>query len=509
MVSEKQEISLIIPVRNDNYNGNNIHRLNLFLHSLNDSYLNYKNLDLETILVDWNSEVPINENIFIENSSINLKIIHCTNDLIKNFNYSNTPFNPVLATNVGIRRATKNLIGIINSDAFLKDNFFQNLFDISISSESNHKKIYLIPRKFIPHSVTESNFSYKKLKNYVSENDLFLNFNQRMSTLVSGYGCIITQKKNWYDLCGLNERNKTLGWNDIEFGLKSSKKYHLFDTQNENLYIYDQQQRKKNSINLNKYNYNEENNSEWGLKDLNFKITNFSNSIKPFKENYSNNEYDFESEINFFINLILSKYINFNINYSLFKDYLEIAKVISLKKNIKFLSLNNFNLDFVRMIIAIKNKPLLTFNIFKIKNWEENLVSIFYKLAKENKSSAINIKIGENKDIINTLENNQFLDLAFINNAGVDILKIAEKRKIVLVINKKNDVLKSDIGNIHDLNNFKIYLPKHIKYSKTNSSTKFIFFIIFKIKTIIINKVFKLKKLIKKFLINNLRLLKR
>ena len=54
MVSEKQEISLIIPVRNDNYNGNNIHRLNLFLHSLNDSYLNYKNLDLETILVDWN-----------------------------------------------------------------------------------------------------------------------------------------------------------------------------------------------------------------------------------------------------------------------------------------------------------------------------------------------------------------------------------------------------------------------------------------------------------------------
>ena len=81
------------------------------------------------------------------------------------------------------------------------------------------------------------------------------------------------------------------------------------------------------------------------------------------------------------------------------------------------------------MIIAIKNKPLLTFNIFKIKNWEENLVSIFYKLAKENKSSAINIKIGENKDIINTLENNQFLDLAFINNAGVDILKIAEKRK--------------------------------------------------------------------------------
>ena len=141
------------------------------------------------------SEVPINENIFIENSSINLKIIHCANDLIKNFNYSNTPFNPVLATNVGIRRATKNLIGIINSDAFLKDNFFQNLFDISISSESNHKKIYLIPRKFIPHSVTESNFSYKKLKNYVSENDLFLNFNQRMSTLVSGYGCIITQKK--------------------------------------------------------------------------------------------------------------------------------------------------------------------------------------------------------------------------------------------------------------------------------------------------------------------------
>ena len=84
-----------------------------------------------------------------------------------------------------------------------------------------------------------------------------------------------------------------------------------------------------------------------------------------------------------------------------------------------------------------------------------------------------------------------------------------KKEKIVLVINKKNDVLKSDIGNIHDLNNFKIYLPKHIKYSKTNSSTKFIFFIIFKIKTIIINKVFKLKKLIKKFLINNLRLLKR
>ncbi len=70
-------------------------------------------------------------------------------------------------------------------------------------------------------------------------------------------------------------------------------------------------------------------------------------------------------------------------------------------------------------------------------------------------------------------------------------------------------MLKSDIGNILDLNNFKIYLPKHVKYSKTNSSTKFILFIIFKIKITIINKVFKLKKLIKKLLINNLRLLKK
>lgn len=509
MVSEKQEISLVIPVRNDDYNGNNIHRLNLFLHSLNESYLNYKNLDLETILVDWNSEVPINESIYLKNNLINLKIVHCTNDLIKRFNYSNTSFNPVLATNIGIRRATKNLIGIINSDAFVKDNFFQNLCDILNLNKDNHKTIYLIPRKFIPHSVTESNFSYKKLKNYVTENDLFLNFNQRMSKLVSGYGCIITQKKNWYDLEGLNEKCKTLGWNDIEFGLKSSKNYCLYDTQDKNLYIYDQQQGKKNSINLNNYKYNYESNLYWGLKNLNFKITHFTPSGKLFGENCKNNEYGYDSEANFLINLILSKYINFNINYSLFKDYLEIAKIISLKKNIKFLSVNNFNLDFVRMVIAIKNKPLLSFNIFQINNWEENLVSQFYKLAKENKSSAINVEIGENKDLINTLKNNQFLDMALINNANIDILKIAEEKKIILVINKNNEVSKLDLGNNFDLDNFKIYLPKSIKYSKTPSSLKIFLFIIFKLKILVIHKFFKLKILIKKFLINNRRLPKK
>ena len=49
MVQEKQKISLVIPVRNDNYNGNFIERLNLFLESVDKSISYKKNICLETL----------------------------------------------------------------------------------------------------------------------------------------------------------------------------------------------------------------------------------------------------------------------------------------------------------------------------------------------------------------------------------------------------------------------------------------------------------------------------
>jgi len=500
MVQEKQKISLVIPVRNDNYNGNFIERLNLFLESVDKSISYKKNICLETLLVDWNSDEPIDKKIFLRENNINLKIIHCTKELIDKYNLKGTKFNPSLATNVGIRRATNEYVCIINGDAFLKEDFFNKFLEVIHSYDQTDDKIFLIPRKFIPYSITKCGFKFDKVKNYVTENDLFLEMNNRMSNLVSGYGVIIAKKDIWENLSGLNEFIKGLGWGDIEFGLRASKKYKLIDTQTSNLFIYDQQQSKKVHINTNEYKYLT-NNKDWGLKSIKFEKTNFDPSINNFI--YKNKDYLIEYSSNFKIlkKFCKSKYLNFKINFLVFSDYIKLAQIISLKNNIKFLLLNQKNLDIIKIILTIKYKPILKFNILELTDLEDEILFLFYNMSKERKNSSINIKVCTYKSTEKIIESSDFLDIVFVDYLEHSKLrKLVNEKKFILVVNDVYSLNENDnFTNVIQLNNYTIYFPIKIKNIEINNFLIFLSYVLFKFKIVLLNAVFFIKKNIKKF----------
>jgi hypothetical protein len=110
------KLSAVCCGRNDNYGG---HFLESALYSLNSML---KTFD-EVVYVDWNTEEGkkiVTDELHLENRD-KLRIFHITPDLVKKIT-NGTPTPPmceVLARNIGIRRATGDIIFSVNSDLII------------------------------------------------------------------------------------------------------------------------------------------------------------------------------------------------------------------------------------------------------------------------------------------------------------------------------------------------------------------------------------------------------
>lgn len=110
------KLSAVCCGRNDNYGG---HFLESALYSINSML---KTFD-EVVYVDWNTEEGkkiVTDELHLENRD-KLRVFHVTPDLVKKIT-NGTPTPPmceVLARNIGIRRATGDIIFSVNSDLII------------------------------------------------------------------------------------------------------------------------------------------------------------------------------------------------------------------------------------------------------------------------------------------------------------------------------------------------------------------------------------------------------
>lgn len=123
-------ISFVISGRNDNYCGNFIERLQIFLDSLIALWQKYK-LDAELIIVEWNAlqDRPLLQDVIIwpkEFSYGSVRIIKVPCAIHSQISNSDKiPFFVAIASNIGIRRAKGKYVTITTPDIIFSDSLIK------------------------------------------------------------------------------------------------------------------------------------------------------------------------------------------------------------------------------------------------------------------------------------------------------------------------------------------------------------------------------------------------
>jgi len=296
-MSSSPSLTIVLFGRNDDYNGNYKYRLFTCLKFLEKSIIKNKlQKRVHINFIDWNSDKPFSkEKIFPKKILKNINLYTLSPEVLKKNGFIER-FNIQLCCNYGVRRAKDDYILYTNTDILISEHFLKNLFNLiddyrkhSIKFDKN--SLLIIPRKFIPPYVTETELDSDDLEKYIYHSSRFFKEAGKISGVCAGLGGIFGEKKIWHKLQGFKEDEmRGHGWNDVELGINALKKGKLIDLDFFGLYLYDLQQSQilKKNINTNKYQLRKQPNLNWGLSTLNVDPINpslFCNNIKSKKNN--------------------------------------------------------------------------------------------------------------------------------------------------------------------------------------------------------------------------------
>ena len=169
----KYLISFVLCGRNDNYLGDFKYRITTTINYLCRNVEKIGRLkDIEVIIVDWNSEIPLAQEIYIA-KDINevCKFIYVPPTIASKYNPDNGPFNISVATNVGIARAAGEFIFWMNADTLFSEPSLYNLF-LLLDKKSNsifdlNKTMMCVSRKDIPWQIVEKKLCLFELERYL------------------------------------------------------------------------------------------------------------------------------------------------------------------------------------------------------------------------------------------------------------------------------------------------------------------------------------------------------
>ena len=148
-------ISFVVVARNDNYGGNFLNRMQVFINTLSSLCEKYL-LNSELIIVEWNP--PENKDVFLNSliwpkniKKLKIRIITVSSDLHKKIaGTSKMTMFEFLAKNVGVRRAKGRFILVTNPDIIFNHELIKflskkNLFEKSFYRVNRHDLVKEIP----------------------------------------------------------------------------------------------------------------------------------------------------------------------------------------------------------------------------------------------------------------------------------------------------------------------------------------------------------------------------
>lgn len=277
-------ISFVLSGRNDNYLGDFKYRITTAINYLCRNVKKIGRLkDIEVIIVDWNSEIPLAQAICIA-KEINeaCKFIYVPPAIASKYNPNNRPFNGSVALNVGIARADGQFILIMSADILFSETSLYNLF-LLLDKKRNtvfdlNKAMMNISRKDIPWQIVEKKPCLLEWDRYLQLHNKYLLHQIGFPGLNMGNGAILMNNSIWKKAQGLNENFKNWGGGDAEIGLRINQSYPSIDLDYFGIIVYDMQQRPEERQTIIDDNPEiipisiEAGNLNWGLKNYKLEI---------------------------------------------------------------------------------------------------------------------------------------------------------------------------------------------------------------------------------------------
>jgi len=222
-------LTVIIPAANDNYNDDNLFRIETMLN-LSCSYLHRLGRagEVEFVLVDYSSKVHLSKVLtLLDNACTMTRFFYIKENSPSGAIGINLP----LSVNVGLKRARGRYVAIQAADLLMSLPSWGTLLGIldrslpvRLHDLDLDNRMLLTPRKLIP----ESFFSSKPSLNEV---DIFLSgvsgrtpfFSDYYPSIGSGAGQLIASNQHWRALGGCDERFIKWGFTDNDLIVRSSR----------------------------------------------------------------------------------------------------------------------------------------------------------------------------------------------------------------------------------------------------------------------------------------------
>ena len=288
-------LSIVITGRNDNYLGDFKYRITTCINFLARSAEKINKLsDIELIVVDWNSEVPLHEVLALSKEAQEItKFIIVPPDIASQYNKRELPFHMVIPVTAGIRRSNGSYIMYMPADILVTSialNSLLILLEGEIDTVFDVKKTMMnVGRKWIPWQTLEKKPGPEALDRYLQMHCSNLWYQSALPGLASGMGAQILSRDIWYGSQAYIEKFDGWGWSDIEIDLRINQRYPSIVLTYFGIIFYDMDQRPKERE-MYKYYYNphevsyyfEARNPNWGLKNhtLEIKLSAYKNDEK-------------------------------------------------------------------------------------------------------------------------------------------------------------------------------------------------------------------------------------
>lgn len=301
-------LSVVLQGRNDSYMGNFDFRLATNINKFaQDIFQLNSEKDVEIVLVDWGSEIPLTEVLKLTDKAKSLlRVIRVSPEIAAKYN-RDSPYSCVHPVNVGIRHAKGTYILFCDADTYTPLETLRNLLTLIKSGFINGislRELFLMGSRYhIPKSFHASSPSLDEIDRYVTENcdTLVHDKVDLVNFLGTATGYLFTRDM-LFECRGFDERYIYWGWWDIDLFHRLKTKYNAFDLEDFNMPFFhlehysDSKYRNMEAENPRKLNPTimprsfAPNDENWGLSDENIQTIRLTASSQNNSSHLSDSE---------------------------------------------------------------------------------------------------------------------------------------------------------------------------------------------------------------------------
>lgn len=285
-------LSFIVSGRNDNYMGNFTYRLGTCINYLAYGAKKLGRLsDIEIMVTDWNSEIPLAEELPLSPETAQVCRFVCVPPAIATtVQLPDQVFFGACAVNTALRRATGEFILLINADLLISHYSLRLLLDLAQGKldlpSPLDKTIFFAGRQHIPWQVTQSQPTLQGWDHYLTFHGALLPLEQGHAGLGTHLAGHMMHRSLWQLSGAYDEKFFYWGWADAELTLRYTQHYPWLHLAALGVHFYEMEhwvENRRAPIDRNPYTVSptiKVNHDNWGLGDYDLEIQQAKNIVE-------------------------------------------------------------------------------------------------------------------------------------------------------------------------------------------------------------------------------------